>query len=306
MKIEITPNQSINKTLYTIESGSTIILNDGIYNEKIEIWKDSIKIQAKHPGKAIISNKDYYHKIMSDNNECNTFRTYTLYVGANHVTLEDLIIQNEATPSSIYGQAVALHVDGNDFCCNRCVISGAQDTLFSGPMPSDLLDRYQGFYPKEKLKGSLSTQLYSHCKIIGDVDFIFGCGIALFDHCELISLERGTTSPSYICAPAHPKESPFGFLFYKCSLKGNEPAYLARPWRDYGCVAFIECDMGQHIVSEGFHKWNQTERDKTARFYEYTLNVSLEHRVPWSHQLNSLEAKEYFTQFTKFFNKNRF
>ena len=44
--------------------------------------------------------------------------------------------------------------------------------------------------------------------------------------------------------------------------------YLARPWRDYGLARFEHCAYGAHIAPEGFDKWNDTHRDKTARFYE--------------------------------------
>ncbi|MDE7161913.1 MAG: hypothetical protein K2N65_04040, partial [Anaeroplasmataceae bacterium] len=280
--------------------GDTLLFNDGVYQEKLVIWKDSITLKAKNPGKAILTNKDYYHKIMQDHNECNTFRTYTVYVGANHVTFEDLVIQNESTPSNIYGQAVALHVDGNDFLCKNCTISSAQDTLFTGPLPKDLLERYKGFYEGDKLRGNFSTQVYKDCKIIGDVDFIFGCAVALFENCDLITLDRKSKIPSYVCAPAHPMELPYGYLFYKCHFKGQGAAYLARPWRDYGCAAFIDCSLGNHIHPEGFNKWNDTNRDKTARFYEYTPKKDTSTRVSWSHQLTQAEAVEYVQKFKMF------
>ncbi|MDE5546755.1 MAG: hypothetical protein K2I88_04760, partial [Anaeroplasmataceae bacterium] len=81
MVIELNHLQSINDALAQMSSGDILVLNDGIYQEKVEIWLDDIVIRAKHSGKAIISNKDYYHKIMSDGNECNTFHTYTMYIG---------------------------------------------------------------------------------------------------------------------------------------------------------------------------------------------------------------------------------
>ena len=286
-----------------MSSGDVLILNDGIYHEKVEIWLNNITIRAKNFGKAIITNKDYYHKIMSDQNECNTFHTYTLYIGGNNVHLEGLIIQNESVPSKVYGQAVALHVDGDDFLCENCIISSAQDTLFTGPLPQDLCERYASFYPPEKLKGCPSKQVYRNCTIRGDVDFIFGCSTALFEECRIITIDSNRTTPSFICAPAHPKELPYGYLFYKCSLEGNEETFLARPWRDYGCVAFIDCKLGKHILPEGYDKWNDTNRDKTARFYEYTKNINTNDRVPWSHQLTALEASKYVDDFKTYLAK---
>lgn len=302
MILEITPDMSINDTLKKVNVGDIIILRDGIYKEKVEIWKDKITIQAKNLGKAVITNKDYYHKIMADGNECNTFRTYTMYVGGNQVTLQGLVIQNESTPSKTYGQAVALHADGNEFFCEDCIIKSAQDTLFTGPLPKDLCEKYKGFYPPEKLKGLSSKQLYKNCTLMGDVDFIFGCATVLFEDCTIITIDAHRNTPSFVCAPAHPKELSFGFLFYHCKFQGKEKTYLARPWRDYGCTAFIECKLGDHILPEGYNKWNNTHRDKTARFYEYSLNVDLNNRVSWSHQLTALEAKNYLKEFNTFFN----
>lgn len=300
MILKINANQRISHALKQLSSGDTLILEDGIYREKIEIWLPNIKICSEHPQKAILTNKDYFHKIMDDNNECNTFRTYTLYIGADHVHLKDLVIQNEAVPSSIYGQAVALHVDGDGFLCENCKIQSAQDTLFTGPMPFDLIQRYQGFLPPEKLKGTSSKQIYRNCTILGDVDFIFGCATALFEECTIQSVLRNSRHPSYICAPAHPRELPFGYLFYKCSFVGDEPAFLARPWRDYGCVAFIDCNLGSYIVPEGYNKWNNTNRDKTARFYEFTTSSDISHRVQWAHILHEAEATKYVVEFMNF------
>ncbi|MDE6407459.1 MAG: hypothetical protein K2K50_02495, partial [Anaeroplasmataceae bacterium] len=306
MLIEITSMQSINEAISKMHSGDTIILHDGIYQEKVEVWLNNITIRAKNTGKAIITNKDYYHKIMSDGNECNTFHTYTLYIGGNNITLEGLVIQNEALPSKIYGQAVALHVDGDNFSCKSCNITSAQDTLFTGPLPQDLCERYAAFYPPEKLKGLPSRQTYKNCIITGDVDFIFGCATALFEECTIITLDSNRSTPSFVCAPAHPKELPFGYLFYHCKFQGNEKTYLARPWRDYGCASFIDCELGNHILPEGFNKWNDTNRDKTARFFEYNKNVNIQERVSWSHQLTSFEAEDYVKNFYAYLlEKNR-
>ncbi len=301
MEIEVKNYESIQKKLEYCKEGDTLLLEDGVYHEKIEIWKNSICIRAKNPKKAIITNHDYYHKIMPNHNECNTFNTFTVFVGGNHVTIKDIIIENSSTPSEIYGQAVALHVDGNYFNCENCIIKSAQDTLFTGPMPDDLLLRYQGFYLDKRLKGSPSFQKYQACEIIGDVDFIFGGATALFQKCKIISLKQRNNHIGFVCAPSHSKATPFGYLFYDCDITGSTPTYLARPWRDYGCCAFIKCRMGEHIVKEGFNKWNNTNRDQTARFYEYTPTVDCSQRVPWSHQLSASEAEDYISEYGRHF-----
>lgn len=75
---------------------------------------------------------------------------------------------------------------------------------------------------------------------------------------------------------------------------------MARPWRDYGCAAFIDCFLGNHILSEGYNKWNNTNRDKTARFFEYTSTSDLTGRVPWAKLLNRIDATNYVVEFKKY------
>ena len=305
MKIYVKNTDSINEILKQTSPGDTLVLEDGIYKEKIEVWIPSITIKALNKHRAVISNNDYYHKIMPNYNECNTFNTFSLYIGSDNVTLQDLIIENTATPSEIYGQAVALHVDGTKFKCENCIIKSAQDTLFTGPMPADLLVRYKGFYEEKRLKGTPSIQEYYNCKIIGDVDFIFGCATALFKNCEIITLATNKKH-LYICSPSHPKELKYGYLFYNCTLKtyGSSSTFLGRPWRDYGCAAFIKCNMEEaNILPEGFNKWDNTNRDKTARFYEYTENINLENREKWINLLTKNEAKAYIDEYKKYISK---
>ena len=85
----------------------------------------------------------------------------------------------------------------------------------------------------------------------------------------------------------------------------NQEVYLARPWRNYGTAAFIDCSYGKHISKLGFNKWNNTNRDKTARFYEYNEEADLSNREPWAHLLNDDEANKYVNEFFKLVNYNK-
>ena len=104
------------------------------------------------------------------------------------------------------------------------------------------------------------------------MDFIFGCGEALFEDCEIRSL-ADARNIGYVGAPAHALEQKLGFEFRRCRLTAQEGVspgsiFLARPWRDYGLCVFTDCQLGPHIHPEGFDKWNDTHRDRTARFFE--------------------------------------
>jgi len=296
--IEINNASTLKDILNNCKDGETIYLKRGTYNGKFHITNNNITIIGEDMENTIITNDDYFHKILNDGNEANTFRTYTLLVTGANVTIKNVTIENRSKPSSKYGQAVALSACGDNFKCINTILKSAQDTLFTGPLPKDLIERYTGFLLKEQLNPRETKQIYENCKIYGDTDFIFGCSQALFINSDIISIGKG-----YLAAPAHAKDMKYGYLFYKCNLICNEIAdgtFLARPWRDYGTAAFIECNVGKHIDLRGFNKWDNTNRDKTARFYEYSLNTDLTKREKWVNLLNKDEAIKYVNDFLKY------
>ncbi|MCR5350113.1 MAG: hypothetical protein K6E20_03880 [Acholeplasmatales bacterium] len=308
MEYKLNDKMSINDTLKHVKTGDIIYLADGIYKEKIQINVNNITIVGQSKENTIITNHDYFHKIMPDYNECNTFRSYTVYVGGDNVKFLNVTIENSSSPSTRYGQAVSLHVDGDRFKCENVYIKSAQDTLFSGPLPDDLIIRHKNFLEKEFLKNHLSRQHYINCDIEGDVDFIFGTGMAFFENCNIIPIiEREDYDRYFIAAPAHGIDQEFGFLFYKCNIlkKDNYKhiVSLARPWRDYGIATYIDCNYQDNIKKEGFSDWANLERYKTARFIEYNENINKDERLSWVKQLNKDEKDKYLDEYMKEFNK---
>lgn len=190
--------------------------------------------------------------------------------------------------SGNHGQALALRMDADRVVLRNCRMTGWQDTLLIN-------------------KG---RQYFADCFISGRVDFIYGNATAVFDRCEIQSRNRG-----HITAAGTPQDQPFGFVFMKCQLtydpapwinpaNPNDPgttapdkADLGRPWRDYACVAFLNCEMGEHINPTGFTTWVGAEaRDKTARYSEYQSTgpgASPGTRLKWIHQLSDDEARRY-------------
>ena len=218
--------------------------------------------------------------------EFNTFRTYTLAVCADRVTIRDLSVINDALQPEKLGQEVALSVVGNDFLMERCTLTSTQDTLFLGPLPSDLIGRYEGFLDDSLRAGYWMKQRFESCLIEGTVDFIFGCGDTLLQNCEIRSL-WDARDVGYVAAPAHDLSQTEGFRFRNCRFtceEGVTPGsiYLARPWRDFGISRFEDCMYGSHIAEEGFDKWNGTHRDLTARFYE---SPAVPGRVAWCNRI---------------------
>lgn len=302
MKYTINSNESINEILKKMKDGDTLFLKNGVYKEKVVILLNNITLEGESKNGVIITNHDWFTKIMPDFNECNTFRTYTLLAAGLNITLKTLTIENSSVPSSRYGQAVALYAEGDGFKASNVILKSAQDTLFTGPLSTDLIERHQGFLPEYQLRGKKSRQIYENCDIYGDVDFIFGAAQALFINCNIISINRDYKDgiDGYISAPSTYKEDKYGYLFYKCNLikeDGVTNVFLSRPWRDYGSAAFIECNMEDHINPLGFNPWGNTGRDKTARFYEYNEKADLSKRVKWANILNKDEVSSLVNEF---------
>lgn len=246
-----------------------IFIKNGTYREKIHIdsFLSNIRLLGESAEKTIITYNDY-----ADLNDMGTFRTYTLKVNGNDITLENLTIENTAGFSA--GQAVALHVEGDRFMAINCRILGNQDTLYAS--------------------GKDSRQYYSNCHIEGSTDYIFGSATAIFDHCTIHSKKN-----SYITAANTPEGKTFGYVFRHCKLTAEpefDRIYLGRPWRDFARVVFLNCQMGNHIVAEGWHNWSKPEREKTAFYAEYGCTgpgADRSHRVSWSRLLTKEEANTY-------------
>jgi len=270
--VSVSPGDDLQAVLDAAPENAVIRLAEGVYRQKLMIRTNGLTLAGAGAGKTLLVYDDHARKPHPIGWEYNTFRTYTLAVCADRVQIRDLTVANDALHPEIKGQEVALSVCGTDFSVEDCVLTSTQDTLFVGPLPSDLIGRYEGFLDDGLRRGYEMTQRFVNCRIEGTVDFIFGCGNALFDRCEIRSLRDGRNI-GYVAAPAHGLHQTDGFLFRNCRFThedGVAPGsiWLARPWRDYGLARFENCSYEDHIAPLGFDKWNGTRRDLTARFCE--------------------------------------
>lgn len=277
------PADDLQKAFDSAAPGDTIQLAAGEYRVKSSLSVPGLTLVGEGADKTRVVWDDYAKKPDKTGREYNTFRTWTLAVCADGVTMRDLAVVNDALHPEVKGQEVALTVYADGFTMERCRLTSTQDTLFLGPLPADLIARYDGFLPDMLRRDKSCAQRFTDCLIEGTVDFIFGCGKALFENCEIRSLYdvRGS---GYAAAPAHALDQTEGFTFRSCRFTAAEGVadgsiWLARPWRDYGLCVFENCTYGPHIAPLGFDKWNDTDRDKTARFYEIPLTPG---RVPWA------------------------
>lgn len=244
----------------------TIYVRNGVYKEKVIVpsWVENIDIIGEDRDKTIITYDDH-----ANINKMGTFRTYTVKVEGSDITFKNLTIENNAVQ---LGQAVALHTEGDRLKFINCRILGNQDTIYTG---------------------AKFTRLYfKDCYIDGTTDFIFGPSTALFEDCIIHSKRN-----SYVTAASTPKEAKYGYVFKHCKLTaepGVDKVYLGRPWRPYAYTLFIECELGKHIVSAGWHNWGKQSNEETARYMEYKNTgegANASERVAWSKQLTKKEAE---------------
>ena len=254
-----------------------IYIKKGTYKEKLIIpqWLQNIELCGEDKDETIITYDDHANvKVLLGTatpreQAMGTFRTYTLKIEGNNITLKNLTIENN---SARLGQAVALHTEGDRLIFINCRLIGHQDTVYTG-MPYTRL-------------------FFKDCYICGTTDFIFGPSTAWFEGCTIESLIN-----SYVTAASTPADAAYGYIFNNCRLIAGgtaEKCYLGRPWRDYGYTLFMNCDLGAHIRPEGWHHW-QKEREQTARYLEYNnrgAGAQPQQRVPWSRQLAKKEAQQ--------------
>ena len=249
-----------------------IYIKKGTYKEKIVIpqWLQNIELVGEDRDQTVITFDDHANiKTPQYQQGIGTFRTYTLKIEANDITLKNLTVENNAAR---LGQAVALHTEGDRLLFVNCRFLGHQDTIYTG-MPR-------------------TRMLFKDCYICGTTDFIFGPSTAWFEGCAIHCL-----SNSYITAASTPKDADYGYVFNNCKItvaENVEKEYLGRPWRDYGYTLFMNCELPAQILPEGWHRW-EPQREKTARYLEYNnrgAGADRSHRVAWSRELSKKEAQK--------------
>lgn len=244
----------------------TVLVKRGVYREKLVVpsWIQHVEFVGEDAQQTVITYNDH-----ANINHMGTFRTYTVKVEGDDITFRNITIENCAEP---LGQAVALHTEGDRLRFIACRLLGNQDTLYTG---------------------TAGTRLYfCDCYIEGTTDFIFGPSTVLFERCILHSKRN-----SYITAASTPADVEVGYVFHRCRLTaapGVDKVYLGRPWRPFAHTVFIRCEMGKHILPEGWHNWRNPANEQTARYGEYGNRgegAEMYARVKWVRLLSEAEAE---------------
>lgn len=247
---------------------TTILVRKGVYKEKLVIPASKINLSLIGEEGAVFSYDDYASKKNVFGENKGTSGSASCYIYAPDFYAENITFENTSGP---VGQAVACFISADRVFFKHCRFLGFQDTLYT--------------------YGKGVRQYFEACYIEGTVDFIFGWSTAVFNQCHIHSKGNG-----YVTAPSTDQHQRYGYAFYDCRLTadaGVDRVYLSRPWRPYAKAVFVRCDLGKHIVPEGWNDWGKKNVDKTTFYAEYLSfgqGANPEARVSFSHQLKDLSG----------------
>jgi pectinesterase len=250
-----------------------ILIKNGRYREKLTVDRPYVSLVGESRDGTVLTYDAVADTPSPGGGTYGTRGSFTLRIVAPDFRADNLTIENSfdymanvAKPDSdktklknIQGVALMLDLGSDRATFTNVRILGHQDTLFPNAGRSY-------FYKSE---------------IRGNVDFIFGAGQAVFDDCDIVSLDRGSkTTNGYVTAASTDADQPFGFLFVDSRLKKQSPEMspnsvtLGRPWHPFAnpravaSVAFINCWMDDHIGERGWDRMSSVDSTGTRIWYE--------------------------------------
>lgn len=276
-----------------------IYVKKGVYKQKVKINKPFVTLIGDNPEDTILTFDDSANKLFPNGEKMGTFNSYSTFIGGDDFTAENITFENSAGSGSVVGQALAVYIDGDRAKFKNCRFLGCQDTIFTGPLPPKPIEGNIFGGPKEGMERKMVRHFFEDCYIRGDVDFIFGSATAVFKNCEIFTNNRNSDVNGYITAASTPEGEEYGYVFINCKLTSDaapNTVYLGRPWRDYAKTVFINCWMGEHIKTAGWHNWNKENAEKNALYAEYNSSgpgAMMDKRVTWAKILKDDEVKMY-------------
>ncbi|MEO6404539.1 MAG: pectinesterase family protein [Ferruginibacter sp.] len=251
-----------------------IYIRKGIYKEVIvmDASKSHIRLIGEDKNNTTITFDNHAGTKLVNGDTLNTWTCATVFIYGNDIKVENIHFENNAGFTA--GQAVAIRVEGTRVAFKNCAFTGFQDVLF--------------------LSGSGVKHYFESCYIEGTTDFIFGAATAVFKNCHIHSKKN-----SHVTAASTNNIIPFGFVFFNCTLTADSnvnKVSLGRPWSPTASVTYINCNLGNHIIPEGWNNWKNPANELTARYAEYKSTgqgANPQARVSWAKQLTDDEAKKF-------------
>jgi pectin methylesterase-like acyl-CoA thioesterase len=250
----------------SIPSGSSthvrIDIKAGTYTEKLTIAsRSNLCLVGAGNTSTILAYGDSNSKVGS------TSGSASVHISANDFSAANLTIQNTFGSGS---QAVALRTTGQRQQFLNCRFVGYQDTLYT----------HSG------------TQYFRNCYVQGNTDYVFGGATAVLQDCEARNVENG----SAVTAPNTDASTAYGIVFLggkMTAVSGVKSVALGRPWGAAGFGAFMNMDLGSHILAAGFVEMSGNS-PANARFHEYgSTGSGANASSRSSYQLSASQAASY-------------
>jgi len=272
-----------------VADGGLVQIKPGTYREVVRVAKPHVRMKGltEDASKTVI--------VYSNNagGTGGTFHSATVFVTGDDFSAENLTFQNDY--SQTHGQkqqgsqALAISVRGDRAVFRNVRFLGAQDTLFAAARSCE----------SDTGPCVPARQYFRDCYIEGNVDFIFGDSLAVFDHCviHVIAHEKVEITAQ---SKRYPQQLS-GYVFDHCKVTSVAEVgkiFLGRPWRPYATVVFLNSELDEKIDPSGWDEWHagETHRLETAFYAEYGSTGpggNAAKRDSHSRQLSDKEAKKY-------------
>ncbi|WP_426058822.1 pectinesterase family protein [Hymenobacter sp. B1770] len=270
----------------------SILIKNGRYREKINIPsnKPFLQLQGESVANTILTYDDGASTIVNGV-ALGTQNSASVTVNAPDFSALNITFENTFGDGS---QAVAVLLNADRAVFKNCRFLGNQDTLY--------------------VKGSGTPRHYFRdCYIDGNVDFIFGSSVAVFENCVVYAKTRATSGSSYITAANTPAGQAYGFVFRNTTLPSNTGGtlyVLGRPWQNstgnsplaHNKTVFLKSTVGANLIQPaGWAVWDSGTDPSLITYAEFRPrhfngnNVNTAQRVSWSRQLAASDTAQYQT-----------
>ena len=294
-----------------------LLLDEGYYNEKIEIEIPYLTIKGNDAENTVIEWDSLYGIADEGGFVHTTDSTATVAVRESAIgcTIDGITISNffnsqarfDETLGEGYAEhrALALLVQSDQFKMLNSRLLGYQDTVefFTG------------------------RQYLNNTYIQGVTDFIFGTNnTTYFKDCQIHSITRGKTDGGYItafkgCNKGSGDYIEYGAIFDGCNFTADEAEYahsntaIGRCWGEYASVMVMNSSLGAHISKDPFSGSTKNERyvsmnakptDDNVKFKEYnnTGEGAITSQINGMVLLTDAEEAAKFADFNVIFGTN--
>ena len=298
-----TITEALDSIPYSNTERQIILVREGTYKEKLTIDKPYITLKGESTHKVILTYDDSSSTLMQDGTYLGTFRSQTLFIDADDISVQNITVYNTAGTKMENAKALAVYIDGDRISFKNCAFYSDQ-TIFNGPLPPTDYEKCTFTAVKELTPRNFGRHYFKNCYIEGVSDIIFGTATAYFEHCTIKAwgapeMDENTKSNGHFLAPATCADQEFGYVFSECRFCGpNRPSrfFIGHSWREYAKAVLIHCELDEHIHPEGWHHMRRPNAIQNSFFAEYNcygFGADTSERISWLRTIDDEDLLEY-------------